>query len=263
MRQIVSRDNPLYRELLRVAGSARERRKRDASLIEGVHLCDAYLRRHGDPRLAIVSQAAVDNPEVRALLGSLAQPATLIAAPLFNALSAVEHGVGIAFLIDTPRPALPGQIDADCVLLDRIQDPGNVGTILRTCAAAGVNRVVTTPATAWCWSPKVLRAAMGAHFHLEIHEAVGWTELAPRIAVAIRATAATGAQRLWDSDLRSPAIWLFGNEGAGLDPQLLDAATLKVSIPQAAVVESLNVGVAAAVCLYEQWRQRALRETSG
>jgi TrmH family RNA methyltransferase len=255
-RRIVSRDNTLFRELLHLAGSARERRRREASLIEGVHLCEAYLQRHGRARKVLVAESALDDPEVAALIAGLDEPPVILAAPLFKAISAVEHGVGIALLIDTPRPALPARIEADTVYLDRLQDPGNVGTILRTCAAAGVRRVLTAPGTAWCWSPKVLRAGMGAHFHLEIHESVGWAELVPRLRVQVRATTAVAEGDLWDADLRAPALWLFGQEGGGLAAELLEAATLTVSIPQAPAVESLNVGVAAALCLYEQMRQR-------
>jgi len=262
-RRIVSRDNPLYRELLLVAGSARERRRREASLIEGVHLCEAYLQRAGRPRRAVVSEAALEHPEVAALVARLGEPPAVLAAALFRTLSAVENGVGIAMLIDTPRPALPPAIDADAVYLDRLQDPGNVGTILRTCAAAGVGRVITSPHTAWCWSPKVLRAAMGAHFHLEIHEAVPWSTLAARVRVAIRATSAAASSPLWAADLRPPALWLFGQEGGGLAPELVQASTLTVSIPQSAAVESLNVGVAAALCLYEQLRQRGAPASRG
>ena len=256
VRRIASRENPLYRELLHLAGSARERRRREASLIEGVHLCDAYLDRHGRARRVVVSETALSNPEVAALLRRLDTPPVVLAPSLFKALSAVEHGVGIALLIDTPRPALPATIELDAVYLDRIQDPGNVGTILRTCAAAGVHRVITAPGTAWCWSPKVLRAGMGAHFHLEIHESVGWAELAPRLRVAVRATTVGADLGLWAADLRAPAIWLFGQEGGGLATELVSQATQTVSIPQSPAVESLNVGVAAALCLYEQLRQR-------
>jgi len=256
-RRISSRENPLFRELLQVAGSARERRRREASLIEGVHLCDAYLHRHGQPRRTVVSDEALGHPEVRALLGMLDEDPVVLSRALFHALSAVEHGVGIAMLIETPRPPLPATIESDAVYLDRLQDPGNVGTILRTCAAAGVTRVITAPHTAWCWSPKVLRAAMGAHFHVDVHEAVPWETVARRLRVEVRATAASASATLWAADLGAPALWLFGREGSGLAPELIGAAALTVSIPQSAAVESLNVGVAAALCLYEQLRQRS------
>lgn len=255
-RRIASRDNPFFRELLQLAGSARERRRQGASLIEGVHLCEAFLDRHGEPREAVVSESGAANPEVIALLRRWRRPPVLLSDGLFRALSAVENGIGIAFVVDTPRPELPQTISTDCVYLDRIQDPGNVGTLLRTCAGVGVARVVTAPGTAWCWSPKVLRAAMGAHFHLDLHESVPWAEFVARLRVPVHAATADGARPLYSTDLRPACAWVFGREGEGVDAQVLAAASLRVAIPQAAAIESLNVGVAAAICLYEQLRQR-------
>lgn len=256
MRRIASRDNALFKELAQLAGSARERRRRGCSLIEGVHLCQAYLERHGQPQQAVVSESAGAHPEVRALLAALAAEPVLLSDALFAALSAVEHGVGIAFVVETPRPALPEAIDGDCIYLDRLQDPGNLGTVLRSCAAVGLARIVTAPGTAWCWSPKVLRAGMGAHFHLQIHESVPWEDFVPRLRVPVYAATADGARPLYRTDLRPACAWVFGREGEGVAAPLLAAASLRVAIPQAAAVESLNVGVAAAVCLYEQLRQR-------
>ena len=256
MRRIASRDNPLFRELLLLATSTRERKRQGASLVEGIHLCQAFVDRHGMPRQAVVADSAVVHPEVRALLERLPQPPVCLSDALFGALSAVEHGVGLAFVVETPRPVLPDRLDTDCVYLDGLQDPGNVGTILRTCAAAGVQRVLTAPGTAWCWSPKVLRAGMGAHFHLDLHEAVPWEDFAARLAVPVFGATADGAEPLYAVDLRPSCAWVFGREGEGLSPRVLDAVRLRVAIPQAPAVESLNVGVAAAICLYEQLRQR-------
>lgn len=258
MKRIESRDNPLYRELLQVAQSARERRKLGAALIEGIHLCQAFLDRFGPPREAVIAQDAVDHPEVRAIIARLQRAPALLAPSLFRALSEVASGVGVAFLVGTPAPELPPLIDHDAVYLDRLQDPGNVGTILRTCAAVGIARVITAPGSAMCWAPKVMRAAMGAHFHLDIHESVVWSELLPRVRVQLRATVARDATLLYDADLRSPGLWLMGQEGEGLSAQILAADVLRIGIPQSAAVESLNVGVAAAVCLYEQLRQRGI-----
>jgi TrmH family RNA methyltransferase len=261
VRRIVSPDNPLYRELLAVAGSARERRRRDATLIEGVHLCEAYLQRFGAPRVAAVGESALESSEVRDLLAAFERGGcvpVILSDALFKGLSAVEHGVAIACLIATPRAEMPARLDADLVYLDRVQDPGNVGTILRTCAAVGVRRVVTAPESAVCWSPKVLRSAMGAHFALDLHESVAWAEVRKRLApgVSVRAAGAGALTCLYDCELSGPSVWMFGREGSGLDPALIDATVQGVSIPQSPAVESLNVGVAAAVCLYEQLRQR-------
>jgi len=168
----------------------------------------------------------------------------------------LQHGVGIAFVVDTPRPGLPEAIDRDALYLDRVQDPGHVGTLLRSCAAAGFGTGLTAPGTAWCWSPKVLRAGMGAQFHLSIHEAVPWSAVRARLAVAPIGTRAVDAPSLFETDLRAPALWLLGNEGEGLSAEIEADVARWVRIPQVPGVESLNVAAAAAVCLFEQRRQR-------
>jgi RNA methyltransferase, TrmH family len=255
-RRIASRDNALFREVMDLAHSARERRRLGRSLLEGIHLCEAYLDRVGPPRAALVTDAGLHHPEVAALLARHRIVPTLIADELFAAISSVQHGVGLAAIVDTPRPELPDAISGDAVYLDRIQDPGNVGTLLRSCAAAGVPTVLTAPGTAWCWSPKVLRAGMGAHFHLAIHEAVPWSVLRARLGVDPIGTRATGAESLYEANLRAPALWLLGNEGEGVSTEIAADVGRWVRIPQSEGVESLNVGAAAAICLFEQRRQR-------
>jgi RNA methyltransferase, TrmH family len=258
-RRISSKDNPLLRELAELAHSARERRRQARSVLEGVHLCEAYLQRHGAPAVAVVSESGLRHPEVGPLLERHALRPAIVADELFKAISTVQQGVGIAFAIDTPAPGVPPRIDRDAVYLDRLQDPGNVGTILRTCAAAGVQVVLTAPGTAFCWSPKVLRAAMGAHFHLSIHESVPWHVVSPRLAVDAVGTRAGTAESVFDADLAAPTLWLFGNEGEGLSSETSGSVRRWLRIPQEGGVESLNVAAAVAVCLFEQRRQRARR----
>lgn len=271
-RKISSRENPAFRQLLRVTASARERRQLGVSFIEGIHLCQSYLSRHGVPRQVVHTATALADPEVRELVAAalagdvgpleagreaLTGGRSLeLAFGLFGELSQVEHGTGIAYVIDTPASQLPAAIDVDAVYLDGLQDPGNVGTILRTCAAVGIAHVITAPGTAWCWSPKVLRAGMGAHFALEIHESVAWADLQTRLQMPVLATAPQAQHSIWQADLARPCLWLFGSEGSGLDPERQGAQLQWVSIPQHSAVESLNVAVAAAVCLFEQLRQR-------
>jgi len=260
-RQIHSRDNPHWRELVLCAQSARERRKRGLSFLEGEHLCEAWLDRWGAPRLIAIADSAHQVPSCRALVARAQKqdPSLIILLvddALWRDLSQLVQGVSLAFLIETPQPSLPARLTEDAIFLDRVQDPGNVGSILRTAVAAGITRVLTAPGTAWVWSPKVLRAGMGAHFALQVHESVGWGELEARVEMPRLAARPQNASELWSTDLRSPALWLFGNEGAGLDP-LIDPNTVQwVRIPQSDGVESLNVAAAAAVCLFEQRRQR-------
>ncbi len=266
-RKIRSRDNPAFKQLLRITASARERRQLGVSFIEGIHLCESYLGRFGAPRQVVHTEAALADPQVRALVdAALGDPNSRtdllggrcveLGDGLFGELSQVEHGIGIAYVIDTPADHLPQVLDSDALYLDALQDPGNVGTILRTCAAVGVHRVITAPGTAWCWSPKVLRAGMGAHFALEIHESIPWEKVLARLRVPVMATAAQARQTIWQADLRGPRLWLFGSEGSGLDPERQAPGLAWVSIPQRPAIESLNVAVAAAVCLFEQLRQR-------
>jgi TrmH family RNA methyltransferase len=261
-RRITSRDNPLLRELAELAHSARARRRSQRSFLEGIHLCEAYLERHaGEPaaaakRAVVVTESGSSHPQVRELIARFQLTPTVLDDSLWPLLSTVDNGVGIAMSVQTPAAPLAARLDGDAVYLDRLQDPGNVGTILRTCAAAGVPTVLTAPGTAYCWSPKVLRAAMGAHFHLAIHEAVPWHEVASRLSVEAVGTRATDATSIYRTDLTAARLWLFGNEGEGLSGEPAAAVDRWLGIPQRAGVESLNVAAAAAVCLFEQLRQR-------
>ncbi len=257
MTTIRSAANDHYRSLLRLGGSARERRRSGQTVIEGVHLIAAYLDRYGDLRNMFVPERALALPEHAALIARLGRTPTVLADPLFERASQVGHGNGPLAVIDVPNPPLPEVLACDAVYLDRIQDPGNLGTILRTCAAVGVSTVMLSPEATPAWSPKALRAGMGAHFHLQIHEEVPAAILGERARVGLLGLRADDAQCLYDADLLAPVIWLLGNEGAGLAGELMKLRGARaVSIPQADSIESLNVATAAAVALYEQFRQR-------
>jgi TrmH family RNA methyltransferase len=258
MKTITSRDNAQYKELKHLAGSSQARKKVGQTLLDGVHLCQAYLQLRGLPQQCVVSETALHNPEVGDIVGQLeARHGHVLALPdaLYKAVSQVEHGVGVMFLIDTPERAAPAALSVSAVLLDNVQDPGNVGSILRSAAAAGITQVYCSAGTAFCWSPKVLRAAMGAHFVLEIFENVDLAPLVQGSPIATLATSGYATQRLYDVDLRQPVAWLFGHEGQGVADDLLSAARHQVVIPHLGQVESLNVAACAAVCFFEQVRQ--------
>lgn len=259
LKLVTSRENPGWRQLVDLASSARERKRQSRTVLEGIHLCEAYQRLIGGLETLIVSESALENREVQQLLMAEAGPAyrsLQVPDALFREFSQLEHGIGVAGVVPTPAAPLPAHIDEDCVYLDRLQDPGNVGTILRTCAAAGVRRVAVAPGTTGCWSPKVLRAGMGAHFALVIHEGVPWPRLREAARINAVATTPDAPATLYHTDLRAPRLWLFGNEGNGLADEILQGDVERVAIPQNALVESLNVSSAVAICLYEQLRQR-------
>lgn len=255
---VQSRDNPRFRSALELVQSSRERRKREQTFIEGIHLCAAFLERGLTPHQVLATEGALGHEEVSALWRQAGGEKLLLTPSLFKELSQVEQGVAIAFVIDTPRSALPERIEEAAVYLDRVQDPGNVGAILRTCAAAGVRYLLTSPASAYCWAPKVLRAAMGAHFLVEIFEDVEWPMLEPRLSVPVYSTAARAEQSIWQADLMAPCLWVFGNEGAGVSDAIGAAIARRLHIPISEQVESLNVAAAVAVTLFEQRRQQSL-----
>ena len=264
MKSISSRDNPLYKELKRLADNGVVRRQSRRSVLDGIHLAQAYLQHVGLPLQCVVSDSAIQHPEVAPLLARCQQGASstcscvLLTDVLFRSLSQVMHGVGLLFVIEVPAPIVPVRLTRSAVLLDRLQDPGNLGSILRSAAAAGIPDVYCGSGTAHAWSPKVLRAAMGAHFQLTIFEQVDLTALAAQATVPLLATSSHAPQSIHDADLAQPLAWLFGHEGQGVSSTLLQLASRQLAIPQRPGVESLNVAAAAAVCFFEQARQQYL-----
>jgi TrmH family RNA methyltransferase len=257
LKAISSRDNPLYKELKHLATNSQARRRAQRTLLDGVHLCSAYLSRCGQPALCVVGDGAQANPEVAAVLARCAGAQCIVLPDaLFHALSQVEHGIDLLFVIDTPQVQRVGTLETSAVLLDNLQDPGNVGSILRSAAAAGIPAVYCGPGTAFAWSPKVLRSGMGAHFGLEIHEQADLASLIESASVPVLATSSHADASLYDADLRQPVAWLFGHEGQGVSPELLALASRRLAIPHRGEMESLNVAASAAICLFEHLRQK-------
>jgi TrmH family RNA methyltransferase len=255
---ISSRDNPVYKELKHLAGSSQARRHAGQTILDGVHLCQAYLQHVGLPVRCIVSSSDEVHPEVAAILvrcdaGQV--PCTVLPDALYQALSQVEQGVGVHFMIETPASPVSWALDTNAVMLDNLQDPGNLGSILRSAAAAGIKSVYCGPGTAFAWSPKVLRAGMGGHFLLEIHENVDLALLLGKLRMPVIATSSHATRTIYQEDLRHAVCWLFGHEGQGVAPALMEKASATLAIPHPGAVESLNVAASAAVCFFEQVRQ--------
>lgn len=258
MKVISSRDNPRFKALRKMLGHAG--RTGAGAVLEGPHLAHAWLDHCGQPLEAYFDAKRLAATPTLAALAARLDPArcTQIEGGLLAQLSEVESDQGVMFVVQPPVAEWVQPLAESCVLLDRIQDPGNVGTLLRTCAAAGIRHVALSAGCAHAWSPKVLRSGQGAHFALHIHEQVDLAlVMRERLTVPVYATALEGAASLYAQTLPAQCGWLFGNEGQGVHPDLLAAASAKVYIPHDdAAVESLNVAMAAAVCLFEHRRQR-------
>lgn len=266
MQVITSRDNPLYKELRLIATSSHARRKSGRVLLDGIHLCQAYIENVGVPLVCVASESAVNIPEVSVLLVQCKEASARcisLPEPLYKPLTQVENGVGILFLVERPIVETPERLTKSAVLLDQVQDPGNLGSIIRSAAAAGISQVFCSPGTAQAWSPRVLRAGMGAHFLLQIFENADLSELLKSSTVPVVATSPHQQQTIYDINLKQPIAWLFGHEGQGVSESLLSMATNTVAIPHLGEMESLNVAACAAVCLFEQVRQKERRTLSG
>lgn len=260
MKTVASRDNPSYKAMARLVASAAERRKTGMSVLDGAHLLAAFLDAGGEPEDIMVSEAGLADPEISGLLARAPRArVTRMSDALFDGLSTVESPTGVLAAVPTPAPR-PASLDAKlALLLEDIQDPGNVGTLLRSAAAAGADHVLLSPQCAFAWSPKVLRAAMGAHFATNIVERADLADFLLRYRGQGVALAADGAHSLYEIDLMGPTALVVGNEGAGLSRSVLEAATIRARIPMSGRIESLNAGTAGSVALFEAVRQRGGR----
>jgi TrmH family RNA methyltransferase len=257
---VASRDNAAYKAMARLASNGSERRRAGMSILDGAHLLAAFLDAGRHPEEVMVNREGLQDAEIARLLERSA-PArvTLLSDALFQSISTVDSPTGVIASVRTPlgEPVPP---DASLVLaLEDIQDPGNVGALLRSAAAAGAGHVLLSPHCAFAWSPKVLRAAMGAHFATNIVEGADLGAFLAAYRGNSVALAGKGATSLYELDLRAPAVFLVGNEGAGLGAPLLAAAKVTARIPMPGRVESLNAATAGSICLFEAVRQRAAR----
>ena len=257
MKHISSRDNPFFKELKKLASSTRQRRKAGLALLDGIHLLQSCLISGNAPLHIVLTESANQDQEVTALLKEMPSvPVTQLNDSLFAELSELKTPGGVLAVIELPQPAVSIAHSRFCLLLEDIQDPGNLGSIVRSAAAAGCDAVFLSKGCADVWSSKVLRAGMGGHFFLGIHESADLIAMAEAFQGTVFAGVLGAKRSVYKCDLRGQLAFAVGNEGAGLSASLLAIADEKLSIPMAGQIESLNVAVATAVCLFEAVRQR-------
>lgn len=257
IKRITSRDNPFFKSLQKLSTSARERREAGQTLLDGAHLLRAYLDSGNKPVHLLINEQALQDAEIVSLLDNCSEvPQTQLDDALFAQLSELKTPNGLLALIAIPPAKVPVAHCQFALLLEDIQDPGNIGSILRSAAAAGCDAVFLSQGCADAWSPKVLRAGMGGHFALSLHESADLLQVAAEFTGKILAASLHAEKSLYDSNLRGKLAFAIGNEGAGLSPALLVAAAQHFIIPMPGKMESLNAAAATAVCLFEAVRQR-------
>lgn len=252
---ITSRDNPLLKRLRLLAQDSTAYRKQGQVWLEGDHLCRALLARGHRPASAVFTESYW--PQAPQELREAADHIVTVTDALMAGISGLESPAGVGFVWDLP--AAPGvQAGQGAVVLDRLQDAGNVGSILRSAAAMGFAQVLAVKGTAALWSPKVLRAGMGAHFALHLVEGLSVDDLAA-LDVPLLVTSSHRGDLLHQARLPWPCAWVLGHEGQGVSPAIEGLASASVRIVQPGGEESLNVAAAAAICLHASAAARAER----
>ncbi len=250
---IQSRDNPLLKDLRRLSQDSTAYRKQGRVWLEGDHLCRAALARSWKPAIALFSESFWPLAQVQ--YAQAAIKTIVLADNLFADLSSLESPANMGFVVDLPAAA-PFDPHAASVVLDRVQDAGNMGSILRSAGAFGFKQIIALKGSAALWSPKVLRAGMGAHFDLRLVEAVT-PEALEALAVPLLVTSSHGGAYLHQANLPWPCAWVLGHEGQGVSPALEARAAQCIRIAQPGGEESLNVAAAAAICLHTSGAGRA------
>lgn len=246
MVQIASRANPFIKTLKRLAQDSTAYRKEGQVWLEGDHLCRAALARDIRPDLAVFSESFWTT--AAPTLTNVAARNVVIADAIWPEFSGLESPAPMGFVMALPA-VQSLKVKASTVILDRVQDAGNVGSILRSAAAFGFKQVLALKGTAALWSPKVLRAGMGAHFGLHLVEGLEEADL-QTLSVPVYATSSHGGVLLHEAVLPLPCAWVMGHEGQGVSAGLMARASQLVRIAQPGGEESLNVGAAAAICLH-------------
>lgn len=250
--QVTSRDNPLLVRVRKLAHDPSAYRKLGEVWLEGDHLCLACVQKNHPALHAIASESGWAHQRVRELCRHAARQ-TVVPDALFKGISGLESPADVGFIVAW-NAGIAIDPDVASVVLDQLQDAGNVGSILRSAAAFGLKQVIALRGTAALWSPKVLRAGMGAHFGLRLVESVDAGVL-DVLRVPLVATSSHTHAELHAVPLPVPCAWVLGHEGQGVSQALQQRCALSVRIPQPGGEESLNVAAAAAVCFYESLRR--------
>ena len=253
---ITSDKNPSVKLVKALLSQARQRKKQGQTVLEGVHLIDAALRSDYPFVQILLAQSAHQHHEVQQVLMRLPTYTSVLTLSdtLYESIRSLGTGIDIMAVINAPAPNLT-VIDYDCLILNDVQDSGNVGTLLRTAAAVGIETVLCTSGTAQAWSPKTLRAGMGAQFALTIYEGLSAQDILDCVKVPLLATSSHTDTLIYEHDLTAPTAWIMGHEGQGVCDELMQCAT-PIALPQPNGQESLNVAIAGSLCLYETLRQR-------
>ncbi|MDC0127432.1 RNA methyltransferase [Methylophilaceae bacterium] len=251
---IESKNNPFYRKLKKIYSSASFRKNQNQTILDGPHLIQSFFQ-HSIPE-AIIKDSSIVSSEVEHLISNLNCPCYSLSHELFLHLSELKSSTGILALVDIPKIKL-SKSNGLILLLDGIQEPGNLGSILRTAKATNTNFIILSKTCADLWSPKTLRGSQGVQFSLECsveQDLNKWILNYEHDVMALT----PGGESLFKKTLNANMAILVGNEGNGISKNLFKNITGTISLPMHKEVESINVGAAASAFMYEYCRQLSI-----
>ncbi|GAB3045597.1 RNA methyltransferase [Acinetobacter apis] len=252
-----SKDNPKIKHIRALTEQASYRKKQQQTILEGTHLCLAWLEASRPIKSLFTTEAALQHLDIEKIQTLYTGHIFILSEVLYRDLSTLGTSLPCLAVIDLPRHQHAIDFNQDTLILDGVQDPGNVGTLLRSAAAANIKQILCTPAVSSIWSPRVLRAGMGAHFSLFCFEQVDLSRVLPQFNIPVYVTSSHQSKSLYSEDLTQPCVWILGNEGQGASEYALEHAQA-IAIPQPGGQESLNVAIAGSICLFEMVRQRQI-----
>ncbi|MFC6053216.1 rRNA methyltransferase [Acinetobacter sp. Ac_877] len=250
-----SKDNPKIKHLRGLIDQSSYRKKNRQTVLEGTHLSLAWLEQKRAITSIFTTEAAYSHPDLEKIVSLYDGNVFVLSESLYKDLSTLGTSLACLAIVDLPTSREALNFEEDTLILDNIQDPGNVGTLLRSAAAAGIEQVVCTKGSASIWSPRVLRAGMGAHFSLHTYENVELEDIINQFTIPVYVTSSHQSESLYTKNLRKQCVWILGNEGQGASNYALKNAEA-VAIPQPGGQESLNVAIAGSICFFEMVRQR-------
>ena len=250
-----SKDNPKIKHLRALIEQASYRKKQRQTVLEGSHLSLAWLEQQRKLNSIFTTEAALKHADLEKIIEQYNGHVFVIGESLYKDLSTLGNSLACLAIVDFPQLSYALDFTKDTLILENIQDPGNVGTLLRSAAAANIKQIITTQGSASLWSPRVLRAGMGAHFSLFCFENIDLDSILPQFKIPVLSTSSHEATSLYSQDLTQSCVWILGNEGQGISDYALEHSKA-ISIPQPGGQESLNVAVAGSICFFEMVRQR-------
>ncbi|MCH7336037.1 RNA methyltransferase [Acinetobacter sp. NIPH 2699] len=250
-----SKDNAKIKHLRGLIELNSARKKHQQTVLEGIHLCLAWLQQQNKITSLFTTEKALEHPDLEKIIEQYSGHVFVISEALYKDLSILDTTLPCLAIIDLPQNSQDIDFSKDTLILENVQDPGNVGTLLRSAAAANIKQIICTQGSASLWSPRVLRAGMGAHFSLSCFENIQLTDILSQFEIPVFVTSSHRSTSLYSKDLTQACVWILGNEGQGASEYALEHAQA-VTIPQPGGQESLNVAIAGSICFFEMVRQR-------